>query len=382
MAEGQVYDIPEAGFAWFKEKLTKLSKRSEKLVGERLFLTVVGFHYEGEEINKRKIMEVFVAFPEPKLAGWEFVARIDHASEAGNVVRTTGKRQLPEKYRTSDPICDHCGHKRRRRDTFVVHHTDDGVFKQVGSSCLKDFLGHGDADKWAKMAELVASIGEFARSSGSQGSTGLRDYSLVDTEFYMQAAAYAVTHWGWTSKAKAKTSGESTASRTWSAMHDINRRLVSVTEEMKDLAEKAMEWGRSLADKPNLNDYEHNASVVANLEALEGRHLGIAASIVGVYYTNQRKLAGAGQPVRQNSGFVGNEGEKIELEVKIDEVRDLDNSLMHKMHDRSGNRFTWFATRAALRDKLDNVVRIQATVKKHSEFRGVKQTILTRVKVV
>jgi hypothetical protein len=371
VAEGQVLNIPEAGFSWFKDKMETLAKRAKKLTGERLFLTVVGFHKEedtGSKFYGKKIMEVFVAFPEPKLAGWEFVARIDHASEAGNIVRTTGLRALPQFYRDAGPECDHCGHNRKRRDTFVVHHDEQG-FKQVGTSCLKDFLGHGDAAKWAKIAELNASIGEFVRGTYDH-SEGLINRAWISTQSFMERCAVNILANGFTSKkASYETGKQSTAEDVWAGIHGMHL----ITPQAAQLAQDALEWAQNLTG--DISDYEHNCYVIANSESIEPRSIGIAASIVGVYYRNQ-------QPKGQGSVHMGVVGAKLEVLVMVDEVRTLENSFMHKLRDRQGNQYTWFASKPALRDSLGKPVRIRSTVKKHDEFKGHKSTILTRVKAV
>ena len=375
MAEGKTFDIPAAGFDWFKDQMTRLGKRAQKLTGERLFLTVVGFHFEESKDSRffnQKIMEVFVSCPEPKLAGWEFVARIDHANEAGNIVRTTDVRDLPEQYRTSEPVCDHCGHKRRRRDTFVVFNDEHG-FKQVGSSCLKDFLGHGDADKWAKLAEMMASLGELKRMAWNKGEDGssLVDRRWIGTEMFLKICAESILERGWTSKKRASETGhKSTADDVWSRMHD---KLPLVSSAAQNLATAARDWASEL--EGDLSDYEHNIKVVALSEAIEPRSIGIAASIVGSYYAKN-------QPKGSASTFQGVKGQKLEIEVTVDEVRELEFSYLHKMRDGHGNRYTWFATKPVLRSQLGKVVKIRGTVKDHNDFKGMKSTVLTRAKMV
>jgi hypothetical protein len=372
MAEGKVYNIPAAGFEWFKTKMETLAKRAKRLTGERLFLTVVGFHKEEDtssSFHGQRIQEVFVAFPEPKLAGWEFVARIDHGHETGNIVRATGLRDLPTEYRDSDPVCDHCGHKRRRRDTFVVFNEETNSYKQVGSSCLKDFLGHGDADKWAKMAELIASIGEFATGSRNTGFTGyVQDHRWIGTEMFLEMAAESILERGFTSKKTGWESGRKTTSED--AFARMSTSLHIPSEAARNLAQAARDWAQGLTG--DLSDYEHNCYVVANSEGLEPRSLGIAASIVGVYYSRMA-------PKGQASGHMGVVGERLEIEVTVDEVRTLEFSFLHKMHDGFGNSYTWFATKPLLRPHLGKSVRIKGSVKKHDEFKGNKTTLLTRV---
>lgn len=374
MAEGKTYNIPATRFEWFKAQLDTLGRKAKKLNGERLFCTVVGFHTEEDKQSRwvgQKIMEVFVACPEPKLNGWDFVARIDHAYEAGNIVRNTGLHALPEEYRERGPVCDHCGHKRMRRDTFVVFKEGEG-YKQVGSSCLKDFLGHGDADRIAKLAELLANIHSFMRGSYEfDDAAGLVNRSNILMSTYLAHVAQQILTYGFISKKQAfETNRDSTAEL---ALINYNSRK-PISMEAADLAAMALAWAESLDETQTepLNDYLHNAWVVANAPMIEPRSTGIAASIVGVYYRNN-------QPKALPSAHVGVVGEKLEIEVEVLDTRRLDTgSTLVTMRDRSGNCLKWFATgKAPLRGVQQ---RISATVKAHNTFKGKHETILTRCK--
>lgn len=380
MAEGQTFDIPEGGLEWFKDKMAKLAKRADKLTGAKLFMTVVGYHREEDRNSKfynHKIYEVFVAFPEPKLNGWEFVAQIDHANEIGNIIRSIGTRELPDRYRGTDPICEHCGYKRRRRDTFVVFHEEDGIHRQVGRSCLKDFLGHGDAEKWAKVAELIAGIGEIARTSYGMGYSGaLEDRRWFDTEAYCAAAAQAVLDKGWISRKLADERGmRPTSAIAWDIFYGERK----ISQEALELAEKALDHARTADQRGEMSDYVHNCYVVANSEAMEHRSAGIAASIVGVYYQNNRRKAATGV-----SAWQGTPGQRIEKNVTLEIVSACVNgsSVRHVFKDDAGNVYLWFASGDSLGAYRGKDLRIKARVKAHNEFRGVKQTLVNHVKVV
>jgi len=375
VAEGQTYNIPAVRFDWFKTQLEKLGRKAKKLNGERLFCTAVGFHNEetkGSRWYGQKIMEVFVACPAPKLADWEFVARIDHAHDVGNIVRSTGLRALPDVYRDSGPVCDHCGHKRMRRDTFIVYHEIQG-FKQVGSSCLKDFLGHGDADRIAKLAELLSNIHSFARGSYDDydnDGQGLTNRKVLVLENYLSHVAQLVLERGFVSK---KVAYEQNRLSTAEAAMFIGGSAAPAAQE---LARKALEWAENLdeTEEQPLNDYLHNVWVVANSPVIEVRSTGIAASIVGVYYRNNR-------PAPTVSQHVGTVDQKLEIDVKVIDTRRLQtgNTLV-TMHDRQGNVLKWFATGKYPSNGYQG--RITATVKKHDEFKGQKQTLVNRCKAL
>lgn len=372
MAEGQVYDIPEAGLEWLKGKVAKLTKKIEKLGGEKLYLTVVGFHFENENFGnaiknppKRKVWEVFLAVPEIKLAGWEFMARLDHTDE-GTILRKLTNEELPLQYRDASPVCDHCQYKRRRRDTFVVRHCETSEYKQVGSSCLKDFLGHENADKLAKIAEIVSNMSgviQYARSFNS-----LKDNRFIDVQAYCEEAAVCILASGWVSKARAKQEGcISTAEKANNAMHWRH----GVSDEAATLARNALEWAANLEGE--LSDYEHNIKVIASTDCMEERSTGIAASIVGVYWARQQKS------YVFESTFQGRLNETIVRDVTLRQVQSLQNSTRFQFTDDDGNVYTWFASSDKLRARKDQTFKISGVVKDHVVFRDIRQTLINRV---
>lgn len=84
------------------------------------------------------------------------------------------------------------------------------------------------------------------------------------------------------------------------------------------------------------------------------------------------------------SKHVGNVGDRCELTLKIDYVKEMGgfygNTYFHIMHDDSGNVIIYSGTKKLT--KLGPVVKITAKVKSHGECNGVKQTVVERPKPV
>ena len=374
MADGQVFNIPAARYQWFKDKMDQMSKKALKLTGQRSFFTVVGFHNEDNTESRwfnQKIMEVFVAIPEPKINDWTFVARIDHANEAGNIIRSTGLIDLPTHYREADPVCEHCNHNRRRRDTFVIYHKEQG-FKQVGSSCLADFLGHKDVAHFAKLAELLSTVRGYA--IGSFGGD-LVDKRYIPTEEYLELVAQSILVYGWIPRSQAIRTGVRSTSELAADNLGV---ILSVSSEAKKLASDALNWALSLDENDDkLNDYLYNCWVVANAADLERRSLGIAASIVGTFYKNYFKH------VEFLNEHVGSEGERVTLTIIPKFVRDTNRFIIHKASDTFGREVVWFSQKYMFtQDKIGKPMRIAARVKSHGEFKEKKSTILNFVKLL
>jgi hypothetical protein len=384
MAEGQTYDIPETMLPWFREKIEKLGKKAERLVGEKVYCTVIGYHFlDGEghhhKLQKMKIYEVFVAHPEVKLNGWQFVARIDHSQEAGNVVRVVPGMTLPERYRASTRhTCDHCNERRYRRDTFVLKNVGTDDYKQVGSSCLKDFTGHNGADKLSKIAEMLAIIGDYSRGIGFGGSGEHIDYRWLSTGYFAALVAQAISTHGWTSVAASK---EHRLTATVTRAVELAEMHATPSANAVSLANQAMAWAEAFGDDgAALNDWQHNCRTVAQSEALEHRHLSIAASIVGVFWSKFVKPP----YVERISNYVGRIGDKLLIHVTLKAAIPGERSTRHIFEDDNGNVLIWFAFNEHLGADgfTGKELQISATVKNHQEFRGKKQTLISRVRVV
>lgn len=85
-----------------------------------------------------------------------------------------------------------------------------------------------------------------------------------------------------------------------------------------------------------------------------------------------------------NSVHVGEEKERIETTLTVNRVFPKETNFgvtyIYHMNDPNGNYFVWFASTAAL--EVGETYDVKATVKQHSEFNGVKQTVVTRVKPI
>ena len=91
------------------------------------------------------------------------------------------------------------------------------------------------------------------------------------------------------------------------------------------------------------------------------------------------------------SDYVGNDGERLKgLKLKLDFVVAMegekytyyDNGIryLHSMSDENGNKFTW-TTSGRLNVREGETVVIDGTVKGHKEYKGERQTVLTRCKM-
>lgn len=384
------YFIHESNIERLEKKLTRISNKCEKY-GCAFTYEVVGEKFAEDEngvVNRYIEIETEGV---AKVNDWVFVAAIDF-HENGNIVRKCGNAEVevPERYYTSEPVCEHCNTKRTRKDAYIVMNTTTGEFKQVGRSCLKDFTCGLSAELVAQYIAAFDSVIE-----GQAVEAGWRRIEYIDTKEYLRYVVECVKHFGF----YGTQAERSTKSRAWEYREaDLDRLapakyLQKIQEEMAmvqfnqdatgnaEVVEKALAW---IAEQNEDNNYIHNLKVLASQEYVTGKDLGFIASLIATYYKAMEIEAKKReqQEADGKSEYVGNVGDRITVEVEtIKCVTGWDTqygvTFIYKMVDAAGNVYTW-KTSKSVEDKKSTIT---GTVKEHKEYRGVKQTELTRCKV-
>jgi len=356
------YTIPEWNIGRLQEKIDELNARAEKLGCASIQFEVGNARMQAHDGKFIRVFDVVVSGFAPVIEGWRFVAKIDH-DERGSVVRSF--EDVPEEFFNRGPVCDHCGQNRQRKQTFVL--VRDGEYKQVGSTCLKDFTGHADpmavADFYATlegMDEIIADFDDFENGSGRS--------EYVELDDYMACVVASYNDFGWIGRS---AMGLPTADEA------IGR---YVKHEFSDaesaMAVKVIDWARAEFDIESTAQYEHNMAVIFSQDFIKYQDIGYAASAIIGY---KKSLE-----VETNSEYVGDVKDRLDLEnLTLVFTKSFDGyygvSHLHKFVDESGNIFVWF-TGSVLLDEGE-VYSGKGTVKEHKEYNGEKQTVLTRCKL-
>jgi hypothetical protein len=163
------------------------------------------------------------------------------------------------------------------------------------------------------------------------------------------------------------------------------------SHEVKETVTAALAW---ITEQNAINDYMHNLKTVCELKYNPWSRIGMLVSLFPTYNREleiQAKKAEAEAKAKQEaqvSKHIGKPGERIT--VSVQSVKCLTSwestygyypttTYLYKIVDTEGNVFTWKTSNIIDEDDLPkNMV---GTIKEHSEFRGVKQTVLTRCKI-
>ena len=373
------------------EYLSKLNKRAAKLGLSpiacefgKAYMGEVDYQTEGGGWSKKSALLIPTTISGPFMicySGWIFMAAIQHLPE-GNIIRSISEEPCPVEYRTANSDCDHCQINRRRNDTFIVKNSATGQIKQVGSSCIKDFLGH-TVDNVIGKAEFAADLVSFLDSAEKEfDRMGEPTYSIA--EFLNQTAA-VIRVSGWVSKSKAEETGSAATVEfvkiAITAQSAKDR--VEITEVDTRLATAAIDWCEELSDVDcERSDYLYNIRVIARAAYVERRTMGFAASIIAAY--NKYLTDKLAKEQMADSAHVGQIKQRTTFILRVTNHFNYETvyGVTHKyiFSDMLGNVFTWAAS--SFQDlEIGHVYTVLGTIKDHVEYKGTKQTVLSRCAV-
>ena len=134
------YAIPECNMESLEKKLNRISKKCDKYGCEFKFERI-GEHFgdvnvidEMDELGRVlkshletiKYIDVDVEGT-AVVNGWQFAASLEF-TEKGNIISGVGGIEVPERYYSCYPWCEHCKTSRDRRHSFIVYKAETGEF--------------------------------------------------------------------------------------------------------------------------------------------------------------------------------------------------------------------------------------------------------------
>lgn len=415
----KTYEIPAENLATLKARIEKLAKRAAKLtkrgvdlggepIGVQIIETIRKPDARLTDADGRRPDRIFyvvtVTGPRPVVAGWEFIAALQHIDGAvilRNVPTATVAEGELVAYRAASTDCDHCRTNRRRNDTFVLRGVETRQLRQVGRNCLQDFIGSASPDALAQLAEIMVAAGVAADAAGSEGFGGGSAPLYVSLDEFLPYVVANIRVNGWLGRTAARdrgVSGTATADRAWDVMcpptakarEEIERKYPELLPTAEDAAKAtaALAWTDQHlhGNGTVLTDYEHNLSVVVTAGVVDGRLGGIGASIV-VYWERQigRQIEREKRAARgATSQYFGTVSKRETFRLTVEKIFDIDGNYgvthVHLMADANGNVAIWRASSERL--DVGCTYDVRATVKRHEEYKGTKQTMLTRCDAV
>lgn len=368
-------------------KVQKINDRAAKrgwtgrLTVEAERVEVTEENEAGIEITKLVYL-VKITGEAPKYDGWTFLAVLDWYSAGGELLtRVAPGVQLDgviDRSALREGACDHCHTVRDRKDIYLVRH-EDGRTLQVGSTCLKDFMGWTTIPAWISEDDTD----DMYESMGGSGR-----WVDFDVETVLQVAWALIKRDGF----KPSSFDNSTKSATLTVLDPRSDKEREFAREARALvadakAQAAQIRAYVLDELTGNSEYVVNLQVALRANYVTARAFGLVVSAPQAWARAvERDLTRRVEREQVCNEWIGQEGDKLEVAVVVKSIRPIDSnygtSYLYTMADGAGHVIKWFSSSKALGDDVTGEqVTIKGTVKKLDEYQGTKATVLTRCKV-
>lgn len=378
--------IPNERMGEFLRKMEKIQAQARKLslaewdvvIGEKEWRRLTDkYHVDGSMVS--------ISGQAPVLGGWRFLAKIEHNAGGNLVKRLTGGDNSPAEWHMCAPNCDHCGVSRDRNNTFMLENIDSGAVKQVGSSCMSDFLGHQqrDPERIAAMFDhLMDVVQDFEFDPERElGGTGRVNLGVEPVKLMAATLRIVEEDGGYLSAEKAESlsclsTGDRLRSAFWSAKPIAVNSDVGHTERAKQV----VAWLKDQKVDDSL--WLRNIAHLADGPCITSKNAGLFAS---GYVAWNRDLQRQLRQERGAGDWIGEVGAKIATAATLERRGAYENAYgivaVLSFRDEEGNGMVWKTQSPPQGLMVGATYHVAATVKSHGEYKGDKQTEVIRVKV-
>jgi hypothetical protein len=402
----------------FEKKVDRVNRKAAKLgmapvsytLGEtfekKVDADTIGSYLKVDEKTGKKVRvalytEVALEGEAPVIEGYQFIATVDLRGNTPMVKRHPAAPKdidLTEFF-NNDGHCDHCGWNRNRHDVLILRNTETGELIQIGRSCAADFFRSKDASAMVAVSDWIEAYGNVTETSS-------RAEPATSVLRMFEVAAAVVRKFGWVSS-KAVWEDDSlipTRGRVWANLFPWPKMRaedrVKVTDEDREEAKVVMDWlRRRFLDKPleDCNEFERNVKAAVEgtetMPLVRDKNLNYLIWGIAGYKRDLQKEAEERRRRMEKakliaeSEWVGTLKKREDFTATLQSKRGFGTQFGVKyllnFRDDDGNVIVWWGTNdTAARMVVGNTYTIKATVTKHDEYRGVKQTTVSRAALV
>lgn len=380
-----------------KDKFAKVLKKAEKFPEKKFFT----FKFINEQIVLGDVVaddliDVVIEYDVLKYNDWYFIGKINADSEhSRNVIHRTKTMEdidIPDYYYTcSANHCDHCNIDRYRKDTYIIYNNVTKEYKQVGSSCLKDFLGYdisGMFSMYDVFNDVIDEIEDYDINDPRYRST--LEYEKFNIFFMLSRIIYEIDTNGYVSvkQAESEFGKISTKAQIQSMLIDYHnsnnvKNIFNPKMELNtmDRAKDIVSYFKNeISNNPNnyRMDYWKTIDTILTDEFVTFNEIGYIAALPMIYFNNMKK--------KDTSDYVGNIGDKVKgMELTYFNKCSFETiygvMTIYMFKDINNNILVW-KTSTYIDIELNKVYRMSFTIKEHSEYKGIKQTNIIRAKII
>lgn len=383
-----------------EKKLKAFARKFEKYGKEVNFSyeikdeTVVQFNINANKIGAPKrivnfvAQEVVISFEEIKFKDgtYRVVGMVEKINGEEYVNVYDNNIVTYKELENNDFRCEHCGTNRRRNKVYVLYNEEDGSKIQIGSTCIDDYLNNQNALKIISNLDAIRKLWQTytydENDLGWDGGVGFKYTLAFETETYIAHLVDSIKENGFKIY---KRDYMSTKGTTYA---DVIHRCMeqhTPTKEAKELANKIKKHFVELYNSDSYkNDFTNKLCYIVNRDYIIEKDFNTATYILDSYKDDERKKKAKENKNNITSKWVGEVGNKIENTLKLERSFTTEGfygtTYIYNFIDEEGNKYTWFSSKN-MKLEEGNEYKVNGTVKKHQEYKGEKQTVITRCKI-
>ena len=379
------YTTTKVQFDKLVKKLNRLFKKLDEINAIYTFNVIREFAddvpvYAIDELaqTKHKIdtikvecVEFELEFNPYKVGNYRVGCVLERTLSDENLIYTLDETVDFSEYKTATLRCDHCGTNHNRKKVVVLIDNETGEHKMVGKACLKDFIGISVES----FAAYLYTINEILDEADMEiHDTDMHLYERVIDVVEFLAAAIRLT--------EQKGYYKGMAFDAFKEMKNNTAEYIAKANEMI----KFFEGYDTESEDRMFDPFEHNTKMYLTGKTYFATPNGIVAYAPTLYKRIIERLEKEAQRKAnaEKSNYVGEVGDKITITVKFDIVTGYESQYgyvrIYKFVDANGNVYIWKTSNYI--DTEKETITVRGTITNHNAYKGEKQTVLTRCKVV
>lgn len=394
------WTVSPASFAASRERIATINARAAKR-GFTGRLEVTGTEREvtqtgpGGTPQTFTVVDMRIDGEAPSYGGWGFLAAVDTVeTEEGHDFVLRCAPGIDEATLDRSILrpgqCQHCRTNRTNRTnrvhTYLLRNAETGHSVQVGSTCLRDFLGWEGRPVYVSTNDAAEELDDFLG--------GLSGFERAYSPRTVVATAWGISRkYGWTSAAAASYGNTSTRELVESYLYGTgttDRELrTDVQTEVAAADSKADEILTAVLEGLDIDTaYGANLQVCLRGTYVQDKHMGLVVSTVAAYErilgTQLRREQQ--DAARTQSQYAGTVEEKITITGTVTRLTPVQGNYGYRSTTsmlvilEDGPTIAKMFTSAGWAFDIEQgqQLTVTATVKEHEEYQGARQTVLIR----
>lgn len=334
-------------------------------------------------VRERVIYLTTLTGTPPAYGDWQLLAAIDTlpATDGGHEIILRCAPGIDDADVDRSQIqpggCEHCNTVRsNRRHTYLVRHRHSGDIKQVGSTCLKDFLGWSGNPVFLSVADTAEEL------QGGGFGAGPDAYTPATVLAYAHAA---VETFGWAPATFERSTKGVVSDALYGRGRVAEQTLKALTPHLPTGTALAETITSTLLERlPADHGYEANLRAALRAAYVGPRELGLLCSAIPAYQRALGAATAAAQKAAVPDEWIGQLDDKVTLTGTLTTDLTVDgyayNSTQRLLVLTTSSGIVKMLTAAAWAYEVHagDQISVAGTVKAHEIYRNRKQTLLRR----